>query len=89
MTKVKFYTENDGEVFAYFPEMEYYPKGYGFDERMRSCYSHIGQHSACHPNYLKGKRLATENEYKDLLAELKGQGYNDLVIIQPNKKRFA
>lgn len=86
MTKVKFYKENDGQILAYFPEMEYYSKTSGFDQRMRSCYAHLGQHSSCHPDYLKGKKLANRMEYTDLLSELIGQGYDDLIVLNKDYK---
>lgn len=76
MTKVKFYKDKDGDIFAYFPEIP------GTNEPgVFTCYSHIGQHSACHRDYLRGKRLATPEQYTPLLNELKGQGYDDLIVL--------
>lgn len=75
MTKVKFYMEEENTVFAYFPELPFDYKG------NKTCYSHIGQHSACSPEYIKGKKLATPEQYEELLNELKGQGYDDLIVI--------
>ena len=46
-----------------------------------TCYAHIGQHSACHPDYVKDLATATFAEYSEILNELKGQGYDDLFII--------
>jgi hypothetical protein len=61
-------------VFAYFPEETH-------NGEFKTCYAHLGQHSACHPDYAKECKKATPEQYADLLRELKGQGYNDLKII--------
>jgi len=58
----------DGEVFAYFPFEEWC-------NGTMTCYAHIGQHSACHPNYAKECREATMVEYLDLFNELQSIGY--------------
>jgi hypothetical protein len=85
MTKVKFYKEGK-EVLAVFPDIIASYNGYRPDNI--TCYSHIGQHSALHPDYLKGKRLANPTQYKDLFNELIGQGYDDLIVInKPHKKQ--
>ena len=81
-TKVKFMVNENGnpdinDIFAFFPD-EYDL----FDLDMRSSYSHIGQHSACHVEYAKESRLATKDEYTPLREELKSIGY-DLVILNP------
>ncbi len=74
MTTVKFYKEKDGQILAYFPEM--------------ACgYAHIGQHCAVDKPYLKGLKLATYDEYKDLLDELIGQGYDDLIVSNLDKSK--
>ncbi len=83
---VKFLIERDSEdqddVFAYFPNEKYYGNpdtsnaGYGFDFKMRTSYAHIGQHSACHPDYTKECKPATQEQYKDLKSELESIGYN-------------
>jgi len=78
-TRVKFYLDNGGDVFAYFPDILTDSKG------NNTCYSHIGQHSACSPNYVKGKKLATPEQFAPLLAELKGQGYENLQVIDPRQ----
>jgi hypothetical protein len=41
---------------------------------MRTCYSHIGQHSACHPDYAKECKEATD--YQELKEELESIGYS-------------
>jgi len=80
MTQVKFLYEKVGnDVFAYFPEIVHNFNGYRPDNM--TCYSHVGQHSACHPDYANECKEAPINEYLDLLRELIGQGYNDLQIM--------
>jgi hypothetical protein len=61
-------------VFAYFPEIVHNFNGYRPDNI--TCYSHIGQHSACHPEYAKECKEANYNQYADLLKELISIGYN-------------
>lgn len=74
-TLVKFRKEKIGEeVFAYFPKMVHSFNGYRTDNK--TCYSHIGQHSACHEDYVKGCKPATPEEYASLLNELKSIGYD-------------
>lgn len=77
MTKVKFYIEQ-GDVFAYFPDIIH-------NGELKTCYAHVGQHSACDPAYLRGKRLAHPIEYADLLSELKSIGYDDLEVIDSRR----
>ena len=81
MTKVKF-LKHSGEIFAYFPDIEY--NKFLLNNKLKTCYAHIGQHSSCHEDYANESAEATENEYSDLLKELKGQGYNDLEILNKN-----
>lgn len=75
MEKVKFliHPECPDEVFAYFPNVEGSP---GF----KMCYSHIGQHSSCHPDYAKESRRATPEEYDSLKNELESIGYEIEII---------
>jgi hypothetical protein len=71
-TKVQFLVNDvsgDGELFAYFPEEQY-------NDKYKSGYSHVGQHSAVHPKYAEESREATPEEYADLKAELESIGYN-------------
>ena len=77
MTKVKFYKEGKS-VLAVFPE-EIADGQYNM-----LCYAHLGQHSACSKEYIRNKKLAIKEEYKELLSELINQGYDDLTIL--NKK---
>ena len=73
-TKVIFKIDKESNtVFAFFPDMLYNVELYGKD--MKTCYAHLGQHSACAPEYIKECKEAKYNEYADLLKELIGQGY--------------
>lgn len=75
MTKVKFLLEKvGGGVFAYFPELKADTSG-----NMTS-YSHIGQHSACHPDYADSCKEAAYYQYSNLLVELVRIGYKDLQV---------
>jgi len=76
---VRFYIEPvTGNPMAYFPDEIHSFNGYRPDNR--TCYSRIGQHSACHPSYLKKCRKATPEQYAGLLEELVSIGYTDLVV---------
>jgi hypothetical protein len=68
-TIVRFYIEPNanGQAFSYFPKD---------NGEFKGCYSHIGQHSACHPDYLKQCRKATPEQYAPLKTELENIGYN-------------
>ena len=73
-TKVVFLHEHETEqgipgIYAYFPDMVHYGG-------LKTCYAHVGQHSACSPQYAKESRPATPEEYADLKAELESIGYN-------------
>ena len=61
----------ENHVFAFFPDMTF-----AQDSKIKTCYAHIGQHSACHIDYANECEEAKYNEYSDLLKELIGQGYN-------------
>jgi hypothetical protein len=75
MDKVIFLKEQGSEdIFAYFPEIE------GDNKGNKTCYAHIGQHSACSLDYVKGCELA--EDYSDLEMELIGLGY-ELDILNP------
>ena len=78
-TKVLFLIDKDteNEVFAYFKDIaENQWRDY------KSSYSHVGQHSPCHPNYANECTKASPAQYAALQQELKGIGY-DLEIIEP------
>ena len=75
MTRVIFrkYKDN-GEIIALFPDIV--PS---FFKRMS--YMHFGQHSEVDYDLcIKCTKLATEEEYAPLLAELKSIGYDDLKV---------
>ena len=71
------YNEDGQDLFAYFPT-----EFYNHSNSLRTCYSHIGQHSACHIDHAKESREATKIEYADLKTELESIGY---VLIIKNK----
>jgi len=73
-TKTKFLVHEKGDVYAYFPD------DFADHFNNRQSYSHIGQHSACSPDYAAESRPATIQEYSDLKTELESVGY-DLEII--------
>ncbi len=63
-------------VFAYFPE-----ENYSTESNIKTCYSRIGQHSACHVDYTAECKEVNYNEYQDLLKELYSIGYKNLEVI--------
>ncbi len=81
-TKVLFLVHDGGgeDLFAYFPEIV----DHGI---FKTGYSHVGQHGGVHPEYAKESRLATPDEYQDLMNELQGIGYN-LIILNKNNEVF-
>ena len=76
MFDVIFYLEDNGEVLAYFPNENHDSSG-----RLKVCYAHTGQHSACHPDYVKGKQLATPEQYNELKNELENYYDYNLNVI--------
>jgi len=73
-TKVSFYIEPEGgQILAYFPDEIH-------NKELRTCYVHIGQHSGCHPDYLKKCRKAKPEQYAALLEELVSIGYDNLIV---------
>jgi hypothetical protein len=62
-----------GDLYAYFPQLRFSFNGYRPDNK--TAYSHVGQHSACHPDYEKESRPATPFEYMELKQELESIGY--------------
>lgn len=83
ITKVQFLVNEkdpkNPDVFAYFPDENYDEKG-----TYKTGYSHIGQHSAVHPQYAAESRPATPEEYADLKAELESVGYNLAIVNSTN-----
>lgn len=73
-TKVRFmYNETREDLYAYFPQIKFSSNGYRKD--LKTCYSHVGQHSSCAIGYVNASRPATEAEYADLKKELESIGY--------------
>ena len=56
--------KTSGELIAYFPRIV------GDNSGNKTCYAHIGQHSACSPLYAKECRYAKKPEYEALYNEL-------------------
>lgn len=51
---------------------------------------HIGQHGAAdYAGVIADTSPAQENEYKDLLNELKAIGYTDLRVVQRARPKFT
>lgn len=71
---VIFYIDTDGEPLAYFPNDKWDFSG------NNTCYSHIGQHSACHPDYVNELQKADKELYGPLRLELENQGYQLNII---------
>ena len=76
MEKVIFRKWSNGDVIALFPDYEH-----GSRDLVMS-YQNIGQHSeASYSGVVEQTKLASEEEYRDLLEELKGIGY-ELVVVK-------
>lgn len=77
-TRVLFRVSED-EVTAVFPDDSWSEGG----KTVYTCYAHIGQHGSCDRGWYNTKtRAASESEYRDLLAELKLIGYDDLRVMK-------
>lgn len=77
MDKVQFlYHEANDDLFAYFPELD------GDMNGNKTSYAHIGQHSACSPDYAKECNKATKEQYLPLMRELESIGYQLEIINQ-------
>jgi hypothetical protein len=74
-TKVTFHKCGDDSILAFFPEIPY-----SGDPNLFQSYQHIGQHGACHVDFLNECTPATSEEYQDLKSELESLGYNLEVI---------
>jgi putative ribosome biogenesis GTPase RsgA len=72
-----------GEVFALFPHEVSTREG------LVTAYMHVGQHTSADYDYCISKsRLATEEEAKDLKAELESIGYNIKVVKKRNYTKY-
>lgn len=90
MTKVLFFdipeTKNyNGEILAIFPDIiEKKQAGHIF----YSCYAHLGQHSTAQDEFINNKKLASPDQYADLLKELVNQGYDDLKVMNTEETEY-
>jgi hypothetical protein len=75
ITQVVFYLYPEGDVMAYFPLEDYDTEGF-----YKVCYAHIGQHSACHPEYVLELTPAEPEQYAELKKELESIGYKLQVL---------
>lgn len=84
MTKVVFRKWEEGDVIALFPD-----EPWNRHDSTTTSYMHVGQHGAAdYTGVITVTRPARENEYQNLLAELKTIGYNDLRIMQRARPKF-
>lgn len=84
MTKVVFRQWKGGEVIALFPDEPWSRHGH-----TTTSYMHSGQHGAAdYAGVIAATRPAREEEYSDLLAELKAIGYDDLRVVQRARPKF-
>lgn len=75
MNKIIFRVYPDGEIIALFPQIAAGITGY-----LCQSYMHVGQHGAANPAaVVQQTRLATVEEYRELLKELEEIGYNPVV----------
>ena len=82
-TDVIFRKEKDGEILALFPHIVDTFTGYVM------AYAHVGQHSPADYNHcIKISKPAKPEEYKDLLNELQGLGYNLRVIKRQSGRKY-
>nr|DAP98324.1 MAG TPA: hypothetical protein [Bacteriophage sp.] len=83
-TKVVFRKWKDGEIIALFPD-----KPWSRHDYTTASYMHLGQHGAAdYTGVIAATRPAKEQEYRDLLDELKTIGYSDLHIVQRAYPKF-
>lgn len=78
MTKVVFRKWKNDDIIALFPNAPWSRSGCAI-----TSYMHVGQHGAAdYAGVIADTSPAQENEYKDLLNELKAIGYTDLRVVQ-------
>ncbi len=76
--RVVFRKWKNGDIIALFPDEPWSWNGY-----MTTSYMHLGQHGAAdYAGVIAETSPAQENEYRDLLDELKTIGYINLHIVQ-------
>lgn len=84
MTKVVFRKWKNGDIIALFPDDVNQHDG------TVTSYMHIGQHGAAdYAGVIADTFPAQENEYRDLLNELKAIGYTDLRVVQRARPKFT
>ena len=84
MTKVVFRKWKDGDIIALFPDEPWSRCDYS-----TTSYMHVGQHGAAdYAGVIADTRPAREEEYHDLLAELKTIGYTDLRVVKRARPKF-
>lgn len=84
MTKVIFRKWKQGDVIALFPGIPWSRYDY-----TTTSYMHTGQHGAAdYAGVIAATRPAREEEYRDLLSELKSIGYDDLHIVRRARPKF-
>ena len=85
MTKVVFRKWKNGDIIALFPD-----EPWNRNDHMTTSYMHIGQHGAAdYAGVIAETSPAQENEYRNLLDELKTTGYTDLRIVQRARPKFT
>ncbi len=70
-TKVQFLVDKEGK----WPPFAYFPEEIADRQQNRISYAHVGQHSACSPEYVAECREATKKERQSLIEELESIGY--------------
>ena len=84
LTRVVFRRFKEGEIIALFPYMRWNAHGNAV-----TSYMHTGQHAAAdYAGVIAGTSPATGEEYRELLAELKSVGYDNLHILKRAKPKF-
>lgn len=82
-TDVIFRKEKDGSILALFPHLLW---NYAGDV---TCYAHLGQHSAAdYSGCIRQSKPAKPEEYKDLLNELQGLGYDLRIIKRQSGRKY-
>lgn len=84
LTRVVFRRFKEGEIIALFPYMPW-----NAHRNAVTSYMHTGQHAAAdYAGVIAGTRPSTEEEYRELLAELTSVWYDNLHILRRAKPKF-
>ena len=79
------FKRKEGEIIALFPYMPWNAHGNAVIS-----YMHTGQHAAVdYAGVIAVTKPATEEEYRELLAELTSVGYDNLHILRRAKPKFT